>query len=124
MSFATAVMVDTFVPRGTHKQVRAIIYDGDYPGENIPYDLTGHSIFLRLAESWTNPKSLLEKTGTIFLDPTEGRVTFDFVPADTAGLMARSYDLDIIVKEISSGEEWQAFHGTLGITPTMPEEVV
>ncbi len=119
MSFATAVMVDTYVPRGTNKGVRALILDD----QGDAYNMTDHTATLRIAESWAKPESLLEKEGTPFGDPADGRVVFDFAPEDTEDLMVRSYDLDIFVTDDATGDEWQAFHGTLGITPTLPSEV-
>lgn len=117
MSMITASTIDGFIPRGKDK----ILYfrieeDGD------PFNLDGHTITFRMSASWTFGEYVLEKEGAIHGDPSVGRVRVTFVPADTAGLMVRSYDASVHVKNDVTGLEWPAFLGKIAIAPTSPEE--
>jgi len=118
MSCVTASMVDGRLPRGKDKILYFLIEE-----DGEPFDLTGHTIALRLSASWTYGEPVVEKAGEIHGDPGSGRVRFTFVPDDTDGLMARSYDAGVYVKEDGTELEWTAFFGKIAVVPTSPEEV-
>ena len=113
MSLIIATAVDCTVPRGTFKVIRFQIDDdlGD------PYNLTNHIVKLFLSHNRNEEDFFLEKEGNIF-NAEAGTVEFDFIPGDTADLMSRSYDADIIVHDETTEEEWPAFHGSIAVTPS------
>ena len=117
MSLLTAVAVDCVIPRGTHKTLRFQIKDLDIGAD---YDLTGHSVVLRLFKSMVSKALIVEKEGTL-VNASEGKVSFTFVPEDTGGLMVRSYDCGIMVIDDSNSEYWPVFEGTVAVIPS-PEQ--
>lgn len=119
MSLLTATAVDCTVSRGTNKILRFQINDLN---TGSVYNLTGHTIKLLLSKNRVSDDSILSITGNI-TNPTQGWVEFGFVGEDTESLMARAYDADIIVTEITSGDRWLAFQGSIAVTPTIGEEV-
>ena len=118
MSFVTAVLTDASVPRGSDKDLNALILDDD----GSVFDLTEYDVFLRLASSWTYRHTLIDKAG-FTVDAPEGKCQFKFAPEDTENLMAMAYDANIRVVHKDTGKSWPAFSGRIGITPTLPEEV-
>lgn len=58
---------------------------------NTGVDLTGKNITLTVKRSPSASDIILMKTGTIVGSPTDGKVKFDFVPADTENIPAGFY---------------------------------
>jgi len=58
---------------------------------NLGVDLTGKNVTLTVKRSPSASEIILLKTGTIVGSPTDGKVKFDFVPADTENIPAGFY---------------------------------
>jgi len=120
MNLLTATAVDCSIPRNTDKRLEFEILNEQL---GIPYNLTDHTVYLLLITSRSDYEPLIVKEGDVY-SPTEGLVRFDFLPEDTALLLARSYDADIIVVSDTTNQKWPAFQGTIAVLATvpMPEE--
>lgn len=116
MTYVTVNRVDDYLYRGASYDLRVQILDEELD----PFPLTDCKVLLRLADSWTAQASILELEANM-VNETEGRVRFRFEPEYTVDLMARSYDLSIIVRSEVLDEDWPAFQGKLGLVGSNPE---
>ena len=75
------------------------------PDGVTPYDLTGKTTVLSVRrdvpKSSLNP-ILLQKTQTVFTNPTLGEVTFTLAAIDTSNLNVDQYIYDVQIQDIST----------------------
>ena len=108
--FLTSRVPELNIPRNSEYTLRFQILD---EGKK-PLELSGEeSIRLVIQRSWTDYDSVLEIKGTIY-QGSEGKVLFQFVPADTKQLVSRAYDIVVLV------DDWPAYSGRLGLQPGIP----
>lgn len=73
--------------KNTNKSFTAILKGGT----GVPLDLTAATITLTVKRSATSSDTILTKAGSIVLPAVNGKVQFDFVPADTSSVSAGIY---------------------------------
>lgn len=87
--------------RGDSRNINATFLQSDGV---TPIDITGGEVWLTLNAS-NDPASdstaALQKTVTVFSDPTNGAATISLAPADTSGLAAGTYFYDVQLKDAS-----------------------
>lgn len=120
MGLLTTDQVDFLVYRGTEHTIVHQVVDED----DAAFDLANHTVFLMATRNTSAPnKTVIEKEGVIQAPSTDGIVIFSFAPEDTSHLMARAYDMYVIIIPDGEGGPWVAFEGKLGISPvTYPTE--
>ena len=62
-------------------------------------DIESMTPILRLARSYTDEESVLEIEGNVFQDGSEGLCYFSLSPSDTQSLVARAYDMTVLLDE-------------------------
>ncbi len=93
MNYSHVLTVISWMYRGTAFTLRLGLYDDD--GDEVA--LSGsEELKLRLAASWADKENVLEISGTV-VDASTGKIQFEFAPADTEDLVARAYDMTILV---------------------------
>jgi hypothetical protein len=105
----TALQVDEYMVRGNSYNLTMGILDE----ANAAYDLTDvDAVYLYLYASLTDDTPVITKQAQI-IDAVGGEVRFQFVPADTASLVARAYDME--VKVVRGTTEYTVYQGKFGI---------
>jgi hypothetical protein len=105
----TALQVAEHMVRGDSYNLTMVILDEN----NTAYDLTDiDAVYLHLYASLTDDTPVITKQAQI-IDAVGGEVRFQFIPADTASLAARAYDLE--VKVTQGNKVWTVFQGKFGI---------
>ena len=110
MSYVLASTTLTDFHKGSHFTLRMLVEDED----GDPYNLTGTTVVLRLAHSYTDDYAVLGVPGTI-IAAADGLVEFEITPAMSSALSTKGYDFSIWV------DDYPALHGRIGVLPELLE---